>query len=723
MKLNYDDIEEENKKIAELISKHSEEFQTDKEIPNLELDPKRKIYKIPTVAAACVVLCIVLFGAAINNMSLGRSESSRSTQMSADNSFDKENSVDYLAEQEEIADEDDFDSIYENLVSSSNIVFGDAYKDWKIESKVEMSADTATCSGPNYEKNDFSGTNNQTEGVEEGDIVKTDGKYIYVLDEYKKKVFIASADKGNVDRVSEIEFENDNICYNEMYVDDDILILVGVQNMEEDTCTFIGSNTIITVFNIKERTKPELVSKHTQDGHYISSRIYDGFLYTVSYNEYSLFDKEYCIPKVDEIYCGKKDIVIPQNIEDNYYTVVTSIKIKDSENIVDKTAIYGCGNEVYMSHNSLYVTGNSYEYNDITNEDSKKRVSQDYNTDSDNKDNSNENEDIKIRKREKKSLQEMFPDYEIDKISKKRRCKDSNMTRVSTVYKLEIKAGMIETICNGKTLGWVENNLCMDEKDGYLRMFTNNESDYVTVCYEDYYYDGKRIAGNNYISTHIWYEPDDEGNMYEPKEENIISVFNSDMKRVAMLDGIAEDEDIYASRFIGDYGYLVTFRNTDPLFTIDFTDNENPKVIGKLKMPGYSDNLFSFGKGLLFGIGEESDRVKLDMYKLDRNVADRVASLKLKPDYMLSDAWDYKSVLIDADKGYVGFSVDSFSDSGYPKNSYLLYKYTVNGFELLNSVRVYSEYENTRGIYIGDYLYVISFNYGILSIKIIYQYS
>ncbi len=446
MKLNYDDIEEENKKIAELISKHSEEFQTDKEIPNLELDPKRKIYKIPTVAAACVVLCIVLFGAAINNMSLGRSESSRSTQMSADNSFDKENSVDYLAEQEEIADEDDFDSIYENLVSSSNIVFGDAYKDWKIESKVEMSADTATCSGPNYEKNDFSGTNNQTEGVEEGDIVKTDGKYIYVLDEYKKKVFIASADKGNVDRVSEIEFENDNICYNEMYVDDDILILVGIQNMEEDKCTFISSNTIITVFNIKERTKPELVSKHTQDGHYISSRIYDGFLYTVSYNEYSLFDKEYCIPKVDEIYCGKRDIVIPQNIEDNYYTVVTSIKIKDSENIVDKTAIYGCGNEVYMSHNSLYVTGNSYEYNDITNEDSKKRVSQDYNTDSDNKDNSNENEDIKIRKREKKSLQEMFPDYEIDKISKKRRCKDSNMTRVSTVYKLEIKAGMIETI-------------------------------------------------------------------------------------------------------------------------------------------------------------------------------------------------------------------------------------------------------------------------------------
>jgi hypothetical protein len=73
------------------------------------------------------------------------------------------------------------------------------------------------------------------------------------------------------------------------------------------------------------------------------------------------------------------------------------------------------------------------------------------------------------------------------------------------------------------------------------------------------------------------------------------------------VGGLGEGERIYAVRFLGDVGYVVTFRQTDPLYTIDLSDPDNPAVRGELKIPGYSAYLHPVGDGLLLGIGQDAD--------------------------------------------------------------------------------------------------------------------
>jgi uncharacterized secreted protein with C-terminal beta-propeller domain len=75
---------------------------------------------------------------------------------------------------------------------------------------------------------------------------------------------------------------------------------------------------------------------------------------------------------------------------------------------------------------------------------------------------------------------------------------------------------------------------------------------------------------------------------------------------VGMVDGLGEGEQIYAVRFIDDVGYVVTFRQTDPLYTIDLSDPANPRVRGELKILGYSAYLHPLGDGLLLGIGQDA---------------------------------------------------------------------------------------------------------------------
>ena len=73
------------------------------------------------------------------------------------------------------------------------------------------------------------------------------------------------------------------------------------------------------------------------------------------------------------------------------------------------------------------------------------------------------------------------------------------------------------------------------------------------------------------------------------------------------VDGLGRGERIYAVRFMGDAGYVVTFRQTDPLYTLDLSDPDAPRVRGELKIPGYSAYLHPVGDGLLLGIGQDAD--------------------------------------------------------------------------------------------------------------------
>ena len=102
------------------------------------------------------------------------------------------------------------------------------------------------------------------------------------------------------------------------------------------------------------------------------------------------------------------------------------------------------------------------------------------------------------------------------------------------------------------------------------------------------------------------------------------------LNRIGAVGGLGEaGERIFGVRFIGERGYVVTFRQTDPLYTLDLRDPAAPKVAGQLKIPGYSAYLHPVGENLLLGVGREGSAVKASLFDVANLAAPReVAQLQ-----------------------------------------------------------------------------------------------
>jgi uncharacterized secreted protein with C-terminal beta-propeller domain len=95
----------------------------------------------------------------------------------------------------------------------------------------------------------------------------------------------------------------------------------------------------------------------------------------------------------------------------------------------------------------------------------------------------------------------------------------------------------------------------------------------------------------------------------EPPSASAVRVLARDGERlveIGKVDGLGKGERIYSVRYMGDVGYVVTFRETDPLYTLDLSDPRNPRVMGELKILGYSAYLHPIGDGLLLGVGQDA---------------------------------------------------------------------------------------------------------------------
>jgi uncharacterized secreted protein with C-terminal beta-propeller domain len=93
-------------------------------------------------------------------------------------------------------------------------------------------------------------------------------------------------------------------------------------------------------------------------------------------------------------------------------------------------------------------------------------------------------------------------------------------------------------------------------------------------------------------------------------QESFVTVLEEQAGRLAQVGqvgGLGRGERIYAVRFIGKTGYVVTFRQTDPLYTVDLSDPAAPRVAGELKILGFSSYLHPIGDGLLLGVGQDAD--------------------------------------------------------------------------------------------------------------------
>ncbi len=145
---------------------------------------------------------------------------------------------------------------------------------------------------------------------------------------------------------------------------------------------------------------------------------------------------------------------------------------------------------------------------------------------------------------------------------------DENSGQYTSIYRVGIDGLQLSLQAQGSVPGRALNQYSMDEYNGNFRIATN------------------------------WYNQDGQiNNLY---------VLNSNLNVTGKLEGLAPNENLHSVRFMGDKCYLVTFKKTDPLFVIDLSDSSNPKVLGELKIPGYSDYLHPYDATHLIGIGKEA---------------------------------------------------------------------------------------------------------------------
>ena len=131
---------------------------------------------------------------------------------------------------------------------------------------------------------------------------------------------------------------------------------------------------------------------------------------------------------------------------------------------------------------------------------------------------------------------------------------------------------------SGSVRGRLLNQFSMSEHDGYLRVASTTVPNWSATR------QGERKS-----------------------QVDILQSEGGRLRSVGSVSGLGKGEDIYAVRFIGDVGYVVTFRQTDPLYTIDLSDPTSPTVEGELKILGYSAYLHPIGDGLLLGVGQDAD--------------------------------------------------------------------------------------------------------------------
>ena len=215
----------------------------------------------------------------------------------------------------------------------------------------------------------------------------------------------------------------------------------------------------------------------------------------------------------------------------------------------------------------------------------------------------------------------------------------------------------------------------------------------------------------------------------EDVRSNALYILTPSLSIKGLIEGLAENESIHSARFLGDTGYFVTFRQTDPLFAADLSDPEHPKILGELKVSGFSEYLHFYGEDRLLGIGMEVDEatgiqkgIKLSMFDIsDPASLQEVARLHLENYYYSEALWDHRAVLIDTEKNLFGFEAEGSIDDKRRKD-YLLFSYQEEAFIQTHTVNTLPEEESyychVRGTFIEDTLYLLYGNGEVSSIEL-----
>lgn len=430
---------------------------------------------------------------------------------------------------------------------------------------------------------DYSGTNVQVQGVDEADLVKTDGTYLYVIS--GQELFVMKAyPAGQARRESTIKFDGHP---GEAFINGDTLVVFG--NGPEPETMFVHK------YDVTNRANPRLVQENKCDGYYVNSRMIGNHVYAVINTPVYRSGATGGTGKVTlpRITTNGQVRTIPATeihwfpYPDHYYRYTTIITLNTGDNAVpvSKTFLTGVSQNLYVSTGNIYLTGNKTpDFNLYTGKlmdglaamvpaeiadqlRALRNSNQDYTQQL-----VRAEEIIDNHINQLSYDQAMVLEEKITALRDKWYRDIAREQQKTAIYKLAINGGRVEYRCRGEVDGRVLNQFSMDEHNGHFRIATTSE--------------GFWFAG-------------------PPNPRNNVYVLDENLQVKGSLLGLAPTERIYSARFMGDRAYLVTFRQVDPLFVIDLKDPAEPKVLGELKIPGYSDYLHPYDENHLIGIGRE----------------------------------------------------------------------------------------------------------------------
>ena len=528
---------------------------------------------------------------------------------------------------------------------------------------------------------DYSTTNIQVENVDEADIVKTDGDYIYSISE--DNVIITDVkDPKQPKVVATIQSEDDDIPEDIILYKDKLVVISTKGNQTQRYYYNNGMNTVVKIYNITSREKPVLTKSYEMYEPYYTSRCIDNVLYVISsgnlrkeddeivvgYNEDNM-EKELSVDKIKYL----------KDVKTTKQTLISTVDLNNETADIKLDSYLMNISNAYVSENAIYLLNQKY------------------------------NNDSKIPIKLLFGFKGVFgleDYYEMD----------SESGYYTEIYKFDIKEN-VEYKAKTKVKGKTINQYSLDEKDNHLRI----------ALYDN---DGSRVA-----------------------------IFDEDLKQIGISDNVAKGEKMYSSRFIGDKVYFVTYKTIDPLFVMDLSNETKPKVLGKLKIPGYSTYLHPYDENHIIGIGMETKEV------INRNSNGKVISTTAKVVGMKMALFDVsnvnspvqissvvigdsrttsailtnpKALLFSKEKSLIAIPVNNYSQdfevtssnnyetmiNNYTKYSkpynaegYFVYNINVqDGFKLkgvithekTNATYYYSNSKLLRGLYIDNNLYTVS---------------
>ena len=448
---------------------------------------------------------------------------------------------------------------------------------------------------PLAESGDASGTNNQVAGVEESDRVKTDGEYLYVLSTPEPEHWFGwdlfprfssdtvsgeRGDQGNLLTIIDVRQSDHPTIVSRQIFEDQVQTLD--LNGEQLTVISQGTGrTVITSIDVTDPATPKRLSSTSINGNYVESRRVDGVLYVFteefgfavpSLEKNRSIDEQFSFNETPQQFFAR--ITAEQIIE----SVFPSFQSVDSSQgfgelsglpfdplVISQDYLSNYGRSHMVAINASVADGTlspalvldwqwseRSEYRLVT-RDSIYTTRTDY--------------------RPVTLPRDQWSDFRFAP-------ETSSVNTLITRYQIGAD-GMITETGQGTVPGTLNHQFSLDEYQDTLRIATQNP----------------------------WWTPIDDPTQPAGSNLYVLDVTQNDLEVVGGVEGLAPGEQVYAVRFAGDRGYVVTFRQVDPLFVIDLSQPSSPEVVGQLKTPGYSQYLHVIDESHLLGIGRDADEV------------------------------------------------------------------------------------------------------------------